>query len=210
MTPLTRTGQRSAPGLLAALWLACALVFGAPGSGLAQEMAIPVQGQWPLFDNILAFDRSFDDRADGGIVVGVVYQSRFRPSVAVRSSLAEMAGGERLRLAGHDVTIIPIDLTSPAQLRRAIEDQEIDLLYLTPLRGVALPEIVQLADSLRVATITGVREYVQEGVALGLGQRGGRAEIVVNLESSRSQGLELRAQLLQIATVISRTAGESP
>jgi hypothetical protein len=51
-------------------------------------------------------------------------------------------------------------------------------------------------------TLTGMPEYVEAGVAIGIGERGGRPLIRVNLDASRAQGASLAAELLAISDVV--------
>jgi hypothetical protein len=50
--------------------------------------------------------------------------------------------------------------------------------------------------------VTGVPEYVERGLAIGVGVKGERPEIVINLDASRAEGAELNAQVLRIARIV--------
>ena len=171
----------------------------------AQDMALPLADQWRLYDNIMSFDRLFEDRAEDGIVVGVLYQSRYRPSARVREDLEQMDEDGVLNLAGRKVRLVPIEFTTARELERRLVETEADVLYIAPLRGAAMQELTALSDEYDVCTLTGVPDYVRLGIAVGLGLRGERPEILVNLGSSRDQGMDLSSQLLRIATVFSES-----
>jgi hypothetical protein len=51
-------------------------------------------------------------------------------------------------------------------------------------------------------TLTGVAEYVRAGIAVGIGVRDDRPEILVNLAAARAAGADFSAQLLLLARVI--------
>ncbi len=186
----------------------CFWVLGLAGGFLplaieAQEMALPAETQWSLFDRILGFDRALGERTGDGLVVGVVYQGRNRVSSTARGDLLDAARDGSGRILTSDrVRLVSIDLTSISELRREVSEEAVDLLYITPLRAQDASEIADMARGSGVPTLTGVREYMEEGVCLGLGVRGGRPEILVNLDVCRAVGMDLNSELLKLATVV--------
>src|SRR5919106_2649996 len=84
--PSSGTGSRmtirSGAGLVAALLLA-GLAGQVPRALAAQEVALPVAVQVPILVKILNFDRNLSDRAGGRLVIGVLFQSRYRTSANV-------------------------------------------------------------------------------------------------------------------------------
>ena len=62
--------------------------------------------------------------------------------------------------------------------------------------------LAALCHAVGVPTLSGVADYALEGVALTLGRRARGAEIVVNLPAAREAGLDLTAQLLELARVV--------
>lgn len=167
-------------------------------------MALPVSTQWSLFDRILGFDRALDERTEDGLVLGVLYQDRNRVSSTAMGDIITATRDAPGRILNEDrITIVSIEATSLDDLGRRLVEGRVDLLYLTPLRAQNASEIAEVASGLRIPTLTGVQEYMDEGVCLGLGLRGGRPEILVNLEGCRSVGMDLSSELLKLATVVS-------
>lgn len=169
----------------------------------AQEMALPVETQWSLFDRILAFDRNFPERSGDALVVGILHQRRHRPSLNAMNEVLAAAENVTTRLLGaEDIRLVPMEFTTLNEMDRFLEREGIDVLYLAPLRSTDLTAISEHATQARVITLTGIREYVELGVAVGLGIRGGRPEIVINLPVCRDQGMDLSSELLKLATVL--------
>ena len=54
----------------------------------------------------------------------------------------------------------------------------------------------------RFRTITGVPEYVDQGLAVGIGIRRDRPLIIVNLEQARAEGAAFSSQLLALARIV--------
>jgi hypothetical protein len=76
------------------------------------------------------------------------------------------------------------------------------VLYVSPLRGIDISDIIRVSRETGVTTITGVPRYVDEGIAIGLDLKADRPEIVVNLEGARAEGADFTAQLLKLARVV--------
>jgi hypothetical protein len=72
----------------------------------------------------------------------------------------------------------------------------------TPLRAADLRLLMAAARTSRITTVTGVPEYVETGLAIGIGVKGERPEIVINLTASRAEGADLDAQLLKLARIV--------
>jgi hypothetical protein len=172
---------------------------------MAQEMDLPVDVQWSLLDKVLVWDRAFASRTEDGTVVGVLYQSGYRPSLLARDQV--LAAADRLEdgvLARSRITLVPLDASTPQALRAELTTNKVDLLYVAPLRAYDLRRASAAAAELGVVTFTGVREFMTQGMGIGAGLRGGRREVLVNLEAARAQGMDLDAQLLGSVTVIKR------
>lgn len=63
--------------------------------------------------------------------------------------------------------------------------------------------VKQVCSESGVLTISGVPSLVEQGhAAIGVGENGGKAEIIVNLPRLKEEGHDLSAQLLKLARVI--------
>src|SRR5262249_28261537 len=95
-----------------------------------------------------------------------------------------------------------IEYTKPADLEAFVKSKGINLLYLAPGTARALPDLIRISQAHRITTATGVPDYVRKGVAVGIGVRQDKPQILINLPSSKSEGSEFDASLLRIATVV--------
>jgi len=185
------------------LWVLGLLSFTPPQVLTAQEMALPVETQWSLFDRILGFDRTFQERTRDELVMGVLLQEGNRTSRNARDEFLRASRSVPSRtLRPERIRFVSLEATSALELRRRLEEEGVDLLYVTPLRAHDISRVSQVSEDLGVVTMTGVREYVEDGIGLGLGVRGGRPEILVNLEVCRRAGMDLSSELLKLATVL--------
>ena len=100
----------------------------------------------------------------------------------------------------YDVVRIPWENRADAESQ--MRDRRVRILYVAPLRSTDVRSIGEMCRSLHVPTFSGVSSYVDEGLALGVARRGGKATIVINLTAARQSGCDFSSQLLHIAEVI--------
>jgi hypothetical protein len=78
----------------------------------------------------------------------------------------------------------------------------IDILYVAPLRTVEPASIAVASRDTQTLTLTGVPAYVEAGLAVGIGTRGGKPQIIVNLPASRAEGSRFSAKLLRLCRIV--------
>ena len=161
---------------------------------------MPVAVQLPLFLKVVSFDRQLRSRASGSIVIAFAYQGGFRASVDAKDQAWRAAVGVR-EIDGMPVTLVGIDLDKE-DLNAALTRSKATILYVSPMRGVDVKELMAVTRASRVTTLTGVVRYVEQGFAVGVRLRGDRPRIVVNLVAARLEGAEFAAELLRLAEVL--------
>ena len=169
-------------------------------------MDAPAEIQIPLLYKILTFDRKLGDRAPGDdIVIAIVFQTGYRASVVARDQVEDTV--KRLRdstISGHPVHWVAVELNDVESLRLSLIHHRVDVIYVTPLRGVELDPIKVAARAAGVTTFTGVPGYVERGLALGVGIARERPQIIVNLGAARAEGSDFTSQLLRVSRVIEK------
>lgn len=177
------------------------LVFAVVSPGRAQEIPVPFDLQWALISKILQFDRSRPEPVDRELVIGVAYEEGFRLSYTAKDE-AMRAAAAFPQLGQQAYRLVAIDLSREADLHEAISRAGVDLLYVAPLRTRDPAAVAAACRATRTPTFTGVPQYVEAGLGVGIGARGGRPEIVVNLQATRSEGLALSAKLLRLCRIV--------
>jgi YfiR/HmsC-like len=197
-------------GLAIGLLLA-GLSWLAPRVAAAQEVAVPVAVQVPILVKILNFDRKLPERAGGRLVVGVLYQGRYRTSANVADevcrSFKDLAPAAFGGLESLERSCVAIDLDATPALDSALKRRQIQVLYVSPLRAFPLGDVIAATRAAQITTLTGVPRYVETGLAIGVDMKGERPEILVNLAASRAEGADLTAHLLKLARVVGDEAG---
>jgi hypothetical protein len=179
------------------------ILFLLPLPSVAQPMSLPAESQVPLLLKVLTYDRHFETRAGQEVVVGIV----FVPGDAESQAAANDVGETFFKFKGKTVKKLPVtyvmvEYKSAAEVEKLIKAKGVNVLYITPGNAKNLEQLVRISQANGVTTATGVPEYVKKGVAIGVGQRPDKKpQIHINLSSSKSEGSEFDASLLQIATV---------
>jgi hypothetical protein len=101
------------------------------------------------------------------------------------------------------ITAVALEYKDPKALAAAVRSGGINVFYIAPGNADSLTELLRLSHTRGITTATGVPEYVQRGVAIGIGIKADKKpDILINLPSSRQEGSEFDASLLRIATVV--------
>ena len=64
-----------------------------------------------------------------------------------------------------------------------------------------LEAVVQISQAQGLVSLTGVPDFVTQGVAVGIGVRQDKPEILINLPSARLEGSRFDASLLRLSRV---------
>lgn len=167
----------------------------------AQEMDVPVAVHLPILLKVLSFDRQLRVRAPREVVVGVVYQSGSRASVVAKDEALQAFQSANTIVQGLPMRAVAIDIDR-GPLADALDARKLTHLYLTPLRATDVHALALLSREAHVTTMTGVARYLDDGIGLGVGLRGGRLRILVNLDACRIEGADLSAEVLKLAELI--------
>ena len=159
------------------------------------SMVVPVNVQMELFANIAKLDRNTDPAK--GVTLAIVYQRGYPESVSTKESVIAAARKQSPRMV-----CVLLEADNPELLRRRLADTEANVLYVAPLRAVAVSEIAKISRDRGIRTTTGVPEYVEAGIAVGIGLHKQRPLIIINLEAARAEGSAFSSQLLSLARIV--------
>ena len=169
----------------------------------AADIAVPAEIQAPLFAKILTFDRSLASHAPRELVIGILYQRKVRASLDVKDdfvkALDRIPGGQ---VAGVAFRSVAIDWDGSNDISAVLTQERPNVLYVAPLRTVSIEQVAAAARAQGIHTWTGIPEYVERGLAVGIGLSGDRPLILVNLTAARAEGADISSQLLKIARVL--------
>ncbi len=173
----------------------------------AEKMPIPPDVQVPLLLKILTYDRSFGFKAKTAVSIGVVFVPTDPGSVAAKDEIMKSLAA----LSGRTIKNLPLKAVMipftnarefPADLKKAWQANGVNVFYIAPGSSAIVGEVIKLSHAQGVTTATGVPEYVNQGVAIGIDRDQNKPQIVINLPNSKSEGSEFDASLLRIARLV--------
>ncbi len=169
----------------------------------AQEVPVPVHLQYSILLKTLSFDRNLKTRSGNAIVLGILFQDRYRLSLDIKNEMVSAANEfTRDSVEGLPIRLVPLEYADEAILEKQISGGGINALYVCPLRAVDLKTIFGLSRKNKVLTFTGVPQYVERGLSIGVVLQRGRPSLFINLRASREEGADLDSQLLNLARTI--------
>lgn len=197
---ITLTKKKSKPRSWSLNWLA-ALCLWAAVPCRAQEMLVPVDLQCKLFVKIFKFEPKLMAKLDSGLVVGIVYQEKFRASLLAKKEAEQSFVVSEGKNKGR-VRTIGIDLNRVEILEQTVADSGIHALYITPLRAVDLADITAISRQYKIPTLTGIVAYVEEGVSVAIELKDEKPQIVINRPAAQAEGANFSSKILRLARVI--------
>ena len=172
---------------------------------LSQSMPVPMDIQYPLLMKVISADRNLSARSGTELVIGVLYQKSVRESSRAAHALSEWSKKNPITpIAGSTVRLVLLAVDEIAGLELSLTRDSVDLCYIAPLRAASLDSLLSVTRRVGVATCTGVPEYVERGVSIGIGVKADRPQILVNMAAARAEKIELSSQVLQLARIYAK------
>jgi hypothetical protein len=171
-----------------------------PLPSVAQTMTVDPEDQVKILLKVLTYDRQFEAKAAPRLKIGIVYVSSDPASVKMADDIGTMLkkyGDKPVKKI--PFTYIMVEYTTPAAVEAKVKADGINLLYIAPGNTKNLRDLTRISQQLKVTTTTGVPEYVEKGLAIGVGIERDKTRIHINRASCKSEGSEFDASLLQIA-----------
>ncbi len=183
--------------------LVSVVLFGslAPPPAYAQDVAVPVALQIPLFLKVMSFDRRFAGKVGSSLVIVVVYQRGNRASTIAKDE-ALRAIASTPPAFGVVRRGVAVDLHAGGDLAARIRYQSADVVYVTPLRSANIGDIASAARAAGASTWTGVADYMSHGIAVGVRLERDKPRIMINLDAAKLQSCDFTAELLKLVQLV--------
>jgi len=168
---------------------------------VVDSMPVPMEHQVNLILKILTYDRNLESRSGPDVRIGIVYFASDPGSVRARNEIADVLQrfGDRTVNRLH-VRYTPVEFVSETQFESAVKAAQINMLYITPGNTRNIDAVVRLSQRQKILTATGVPQYVERGIAVGIDIT--PPNIMINLPSSKAAGSQFDASLLHIARIV--------
>jgi hypothetical protein len=169
----------------------------------AADTRLPTRLLVSIVMKVLTYDKNLVQRCPLGLIVGVVSLSGNKESMNEGEDLVnELEANSLNTVKGLSISVESLGITNISDLRRKVEKEDINILFLGPALEPMISDILKLAYSNKILVVTGEPNYVQAGVAIGVVQRNRKPKIQVNANSAFAQGAKMDARLLQLAEKI--------
>lgn len=173
------------------------------GSTWCQDIQVPIEQQVSLLVKILNFDRNLGRNADKQIVFAILYQKKFRKSLDAKNDFEQAISKYSItKIDTLPIKLMAIDISEDSDLVSIITDNRVNVIYLAPVKATNIGDITTLSRRRQITTMTGVPEYVNAGISVGVGAKGDKPQILINLNSARAEGINFKSQLLKLAKII--------
>ena len=190
--------KRPIIAILLALLLAVTPLSPCHGAGLATG----VDTHLSILLRVLKFGRKNISDTDGVTTVGVLYQGDNRESAQIlKDVMARLADTSLTQLVEGGLLAVAINLDGRQNLDSVLLASSVDLAYVTPLQGYPLQDICDATREHHVLSLTGVPEYVERGVSVGVDVYNQKPKILINRGAAESEGTFFYSRLLQLAKV---------
>jgi hypothetical protein len=179
------------------------LLFMMAASARGQEIQVPVDQQVPLLLKILCFDRNLHRHADKQFVFAILYQKKFRKSLDAKNDFEQALSKYSLtKIDNIPIKLIAVDVSEDSSLTSIIDYNRVDVIYLAPVKAINIGDITTLSRQKQITTLTGVADYVEAGIAVGVGVKGDKPQILINLNAAKAEGVNFNSQLLKLARIV--------
>jgi len=120
----------------------------------------------------------------------------------VKETVEEIKANSGKKVKGLGISVEPVIVANMDAIKKAIEEKEINMLYLSPGMTNLLEPIIKFAAQNKIVLLTGESEHVKQGVAVGAVLRDKKPKILVHLKSAGEQGAKFDARLLRLIEVV--------
>jgi hypothetical protein len=184
--------------------IACLLLVVLPLTVQAEEMPVPANIQVPLILKILTFDRNFSHKITSSLCIGIVYDPLNPVSHQAKTEIAQTLEQYTTKTIRQlPIKYVSLEYSGEQPLDEIASVNDINVFYIMPGTAEYLPALLRVSQAHQITTVTGVPDYVEQGVAVGIGVKKNRKPgILINLPASKSQGNAFEANLLRLAVVV--------
>lgn len=159
------------------------------------DMDVPANLQVALFFKIFDFDRNLTETPGQEVVIGIFYDPNNPQSSQAKEEIKKNFSKLSDKKIG-DKSVVIREITTVGQLH------DINIVYVTPGDDSFISEIVKKCHMYKILGITGVEEYVQEGLAIAIELNDQKPRIIINKAGAELCGAKLSSKILSLAQII--------
>lgn len=177
-----------------------ATVYASYGLG-KDSTRLPLDLEFKLLIKASTYNRAQKQKDPEMLRIGLLHTQEDHSKDYVQQILKKF-GTLDLKVRQYRFTLIPMPVDHQDNLISEAQKDDIHIFYVAPGTDTQLPAILQASESLKVLTITGVSDYVYEGLTLGVSIRGSRPEFLYNEDHASRDGTDFDSNFLRMVRVI--------
>ncbi|MFL5318267.1 MAG: YfiR/HmsC family protein [Myxococcaceae bacterium] len=169
-------------------------VYAQSGGGVDPKVALPI------LMKVLTYDRNFGSRGGGEFVVLIASEEGKTPSV----DLVEIAKTMKLvSVQDRPLRFVHASFKDQPSLDAAIQAAKAKAVLAAPgSSAAAVKDISEVAQDNQIYTMSMEVAPVEQALAIGVADKDGRPQIVINLNASKAIGAVFDSSVLKLARVI--------
>ena len=172
-------------------------------TSIAQRIKVPVDVQLKVIPKIISLNKSFSfESNENALNIAVLYSSQQRNSKQVHEDINNNLNSGGIVVKGKLTKFLSLDISAKNNIEDYLRENKINVLYITPLRGLDVSKITSICKTASVLSISGVVEYVENDVSVILDIDDNKLKILINQKSAKSEGVDFSSRLLRIAKII--------
>jgi YfiR/HmsC-like len=181
------------------LVIAMASMWGRLAQG--EDLLVPARVQAQLVGKVVIFDRNFKSHIADKVNIAIITKSSNadteRAAARIQTAFHELGP-----IAGYPHEEFVVPWTDARALAAICAERKVVIVYLTPGLGTEVEHVARVLVGTGVLSVAGTLSYVERGTVLGFDLVSGQPKLVINLPSSKRQGILFQAGLLKLARVI--------
>ena len=158
--------------------------------------------QYVLLLKMLTYNKSFLNKSTGKVIIGIVFQNSYRFSADEKDALVNVIDESDLKVENRSVDYILMDVSESTHLEYYGKSSSIDVLFVLPMRGINIGTITAFSQKYKIMTFTSSPDYMNVGISACVNMDGEKPVIIINRNSTRSEGVDFSSQLLRVARII--------
>lgn len=155
---------------------------------------VPAAHKVKVLLTAMSFDKSLKSRAGDKITIVVLGKC---------GTLAAMQEASGKAINGLPISVQTIEAFKDAgDLTEQLKKFSATALYICEANDAAIGSISSVAGKLKVLTLAEDPSWVEGKIALGVGEKGGRAELILNVNAAKAAGADFDARIFGVARVV--------
>jgi hypothetical protein len=177
-----------------------------PAQVSADNGEVPLNLQAKLLLTALTYDKNMEKRANGKLDIGILYFPWIEQSKEEALKFSKtLKTFQDKKIGGRTFHVFLFTYEGDAGLKEKIDENHIDVLFITGGKKDMVKEIVRVTQSKQVLSATSKADHVNScGVSLAVGLKENKPKIYLNLSSAKTEGSDFGAKFLRIAEIVNK------